>query len=269
MNSSLAASRLEHLSNVKKLVIKVGTSTITHASGKLNLEQIDALVMQIANLHNKGIDVVLVSSGAIAAGLGKLGLNKLDLTISEKQAMAAIGQNILIHMYKKMFSEHGINIGQILLTKEDFESMNRSKLCQDTFNSLSKFKVIPIVNENDAVAIEQIKVGDNDTLSALVSNIVGADLLVILSDIDGLYDENPKLNPNANLLYHIDEMTPYIESLAGDTTNVMGTGGMCTKIEAVKLAMTTKTKTVIAHGKRHNVLNDILAGKPVGTYFDL
>lgn len=258
--------RFDH---VRRLVIKVGTSTITHASGKLNLEQIDSLVMQIANLHNKGIDIVLVSSGAIAAGLGKLGLNKQDLSLSEKQAMAAIGQNILIHMYKKMFSEHGINIGQILLTKEDFESMTRSKLCQDTFESLRRFHVIPIVNENDAIAVEEIKVGDNDTLSALVANLFAADLLVILSDIDGLYDANPKLHPDAVLVPTVNVMTDYIESLAGDTDNIMGTGGMSTKISAVKQAHLTQTQTVIANGKRHNVLNDILGGLPVGTHFNL
>lgn len=269
MNRTPQADATRSFDDVKRLVIKVGTSTITHASGKLNLEQIDSLVMQIANLHNKGIDVVLVSSGAIAAGLGKLGLNKLDLSLSEKQAMAAVGQNILIHMYKKMFSEHGIVVGQILLTKEDFDSMTRIKLCQDTFESLRRFHVIPIVNENDAVAVEEIKVGDNDTLSALVANIFDADLLIILSDIDGLYDDNPKTNPEARLVPLVETMTPYIESLAGDTDNIMGTGGMATKISAVKQAHKTHTRTVIANGKTHNVLNDILSGRSVGTYFNL
>ncbi|MBN2259882.1 MAG: glutamate 5-kinase [Clostridiales bacterium] len=257
------------LKKTKKLVIKVGTSSLTHATGKLNLQKIDSIVLQIANLHNKGIDVVLVSSGAIAAGLGKLGLDKRSISLPDKQAMAAIGQNILIHMYMKMFSEYGINIGQVLLTKEDFQSENRSKLCKDTFDSLSKYHVIPIVNENDAVAVEEIKVGDNDTLSALVANIVEADLLIILSDIDGLYDANPTHNPDAILLPYVDEMTPYIESLAQDTDNIMGTGGMSTKIEAVKIAKLSNTKTVIANGNVKNILNDILEGKSIGTYFNI
>lgn len=269
MNSSETFTKRDFIKDINKIVIKVGSSSLTHSSGKLNLEQIDSLVMQVANIYNKGIDVVLVSSGAIAAGLGKLDLNKKDLSLSDKQAMAAIGQNILIHMYKKMFSEYGINIGQILLTKDDFESPTRRQLCKNTFESLSKYGVIPIVNENDAVAVEEIKVGDNDTLSALVGNMVEADMLIILSDIDGLYNYNPSDNPDAVLLDYVDEVTPYIESLAKGTNNNLGTGGMSTKIEAVKIAKKSETKTVIANGKTKNVLNDVLKGKNIGTYFNI
>lgn len=269
MHNINVVSDRSSIKDSKKIVIKIGTSSLTHASGKLNLEQMDSIAMQIANIHNQGIDIVLVSSGAIAAGLGRLGLNKTDMSLSDKQAMAAIGQNILIHMYKKMFSENGIDIGQILLTKEDFESKDRSQHCKNTFNSLSKYRVIPIVNENDAIAVEEIKVGDNDTLSALVANIVNADLLIILSDIDGLYSDNPSINPDAFLIHNVTEMTGYIQSLAKDTNNILGTGGMSTKIEAVKIAKNTNTKTVIANSRTENVLNQIISGKDIGTYFNI
>ncbi|OPL09017.1 MAG: gamma-glutamyl kinase [delta proteobacterium ML8_F1] len=259
----------ESILTAKKIVVKVGTSSLTHASGKLNLEQIDALAREIADIHHRGIEIILVSSGAIAAGLGKLGLRKSDISLSDKQAMAAIGQNILMHMYRKMFSEYGIEIGQILLTKEDFDSPHRSALCKGTLEALFRYDVLPIINENDAVAVEEIKVGDNDTLSALVSNIISADLLIILSDIDGLYEDDPRKNSQAKLIHHVTELSEAVRALARDTDNEMATGGMGTKISAIEIAMKSHTKTVIANGKKKHILRDILSGSIVGTYFDL
>lgn len=269
MNNKNNFNRSKSIGNIKRVVIKVGTSTLTHRTGLLNLEQIDSLVMQISNIHNKGLEVVLVSSGAIGAGMGKLGIDKTNATLPEKQALAAVGQNVLMHMYQKMFSEHGINIGQILLTNEDFKSLERTTHCKDALKALFNYKVIPIVNENDAIAVEEIKVGDNDTLSALVSNLVEADLLIILSDIDGLYDDNPNLNPKAVLIDHIVEIDDYIESLAKDTNSTLGTGGMSTKIQAVKIAKRTNTRTIIANGRTSNIINKIMIGENIGSYFEL
>ncbi len=265
----LAQAPRDSIKNAKKIVVKVGTSSLTHASGKLNLNQIDSLAREIADIHHSGIEIILVSSGAIAAGLGKLGLRKSDISLSDKQAMAAIGQNILMHMYRKMFSEYGIEIGQILLTKEDFDSPERSALCKGTLDALFRYEVLPIINENDAVAVAEIKVGDNDTLSALVCNIIGADLLIILSDIDGLYEDDPKENPQARLIHQVTTLDEAVRALAKDTDNDMATGGMGTKISAIEIAMKTRTKTVIANGREKHILRDILSGKIVGTYFDL
>jgi glutamate 5-kinase len=206
--------RKEHLKQVKRIVVKVGTSSLTHSTGLLNLNRIENLVRQLSDVHNRGIEVILVSSGAIAAGIGKLGLKTRPKTIPEKQAAAAVGQGILLHMYEKLFSEYGKIVGQILLTREDVSHRMRYLNASNTFYALLEQGVIPIVNENDAIVVEEIKFGDNDTLSAMVASLVNADLLVLLTDIDGLYDSNPKNNPNAKFIHYVDEITQDIVNAA-------------------------------------------------------
>ncbi|SQB91637.1 gamma-glutamyl kinase [Clostridium tetanomorphum] len=200
MNSSLAKERIHQLEKVKNIVVKVGSSTLTYNNGLLNLSHIEHLVRQLSDLHNKGYGIILVSSGAIGAGMGKLGLKEKPQSIPEKQAAAAVGQGILLHMYEKIFSEYGKTVGQILLTKEDMTDETRRDNAYNTFTSLLDKRVIPIINENDAVVVDEIKVGDNDTLSALVAKLVKADLLILMSDIDGLYDSDPRKIKMQNLL---------------------------------------------------------------------
>lgn len=259
--------RIDKLSDIKRIVVKVGTSTLTHSTGLLNLKSLENIVRQITDIHNSGIEVVLVTSGAIGAGLGKLGLKTRPKTIPEKQAAAAIGQGVLLHMYEKLFSEYGETVAQILLTREDMVNKVRYQNAQNTFFALFELGAIPIVNENDAIIVEEIKFGDNDTLSAVVSTLVGAELLVILTDIDGLYDKSPKENLDARLIGYVKKITKDIEALAGDTCSELGTGGMITKIRAAKLAVAGNCHMVIASGKDPNVLFDIISGKEVGTFF--
>lgn len=261
-------NRKEYLKDVTKVVVKVGTSTLTHSTGLLNLKRIEDLVLQLADIHNRGIEVVLVSSGAIAAGMGKLGLKARPKTMPEKQAAAAVGQGTLIHMYEKFFSEYGKIIAQILLTKEDIVDENRYLNAHNTFEALLSQGVIPVVNENDAVATDEIKVGDNDTLSAMVAKLIGAELLIILSDIDGLYDSNPRTNPEAKIIYNVKEITDEIMDSAEGVGSDLGTGGMATKIKAAKIVVSTNASMIIAEGSQPNIISDILDGKEIGTLFE-
>lgn len=260
-------NRKDYLGDIKRVVVKVGTSTLTHSSGLLNLSRIESLVRQLADLHNQKLEVILVTSGAVGAGMGKLGLKAKPKTIPEKQAAAAVGQGILLHMYEKIFSEYGKTVAQILLTKDDFSNRNRFLNARNTFFALFEQGVTPIVNENDAVVVDEIKVGDNDTLSALVSSLVEADLLIILSDIDGLYDDNPSTNPDAKLIYFVESINSEIESLAGGAGTKLGTGGMATKLSAGKIATASGTAMVIANGSKPLILQDIIDCKEVGTLF--
>jgi glutamate 5-kinase len=260
-------NRQERINGIKRIVIKVGTSTITHASGLLNLKQIDSLARQIADLHNRGYEVVLVSSGAIGAGIGKLGLQNSPKTIPEKQVAAAVGQGILIHMYEKLFSEYGKIVAQILITKEDIHHRTRFLHVRNAFFSLLEQGVIPIVNENDAIAVDEIKLGDNDTLSALVSSIVEADLLILLSDIDGFCEADPRTDPNARVIHTVAEITPEIEKLAGGAGTSFATGGMITKLNAAKIATTSGTAMVIVNGSLPGVVDAVISGIEIGTWF--
>lgn len=260
-------NRKDYLGDIKRVVVKVGTSTLTHSSGLLNLSRIESLVRQLADLHNQKLEVILVTSGAVGAGMGKLGLKTKPKTIPEKQAAAAVGQGILLHMYEKIFSEYGKTVAQILLTKDDFSNRNRFLNARNTFFALLEQGVTPIVNENDAVVVDEIKVGDNDTLSALVASLVEADLLIILSDIDGLYDDNPSINPDAKLIYFVESINSEIEGLAGGAGTKLGTGGMATKLSAGKIATASGTAMVIANGSKPSILQDIIDCKEVGTLF--
>ncbi|AVX19970.1 MULTISPECIES: glutamate 5-kinase [Carboxydocella] len=263
----MVEERKRYLKQVKRVVVKVGSSTLTHSSGRLNLQHMEALVHQLADLHNRGLQVILVTSGAVGAGIGKLGLKRRPRTIPEKQAAAAVGQGILLHMYEKLFAEYGQTVAQILLTREDVAHRSRFLNARNALFTLLKLEVIPIINENDAVAVEEIKFGDNDTLSALVASLVEADLLILLSDIAGLYEADPRSQPDARLLNWVAEITPEIEAMAGGAGTQLGTGGMATKIQAAKIAVSSGTAMVIADGSRPGVIQDILAGEEVGTWF--
>ncbi|MBV7276045.1 glutamate 5-kinase [Clostridiaceae bacterium UIB06] len=259
--------RSKYLKNVKRVVVKIGSSTLTHSSGFLNLSRIEKLVRQISDLHNQGIEIVLVSSGAIAAGIGKLGLKNKPATIPEKQAAAAIGQGILLHMYEKMFSEYGKIAAQILITREDVSNRTRFLNARNTFFSLFEKGVITIVNENDAIVVDEIKFGDNDTLSAIVASLVEADLLILLSDIEGLYDSDPRTNPQAKLIHEVERITEEVERSAGGAGTSLGTGGMATKISAAKIATSAGVSMVIVNGANEGIINDVVNLERVGTFF--
>lgn len=259
--------RKKYLKDVKRIVVKVGSSTLTHESGLMNINQIEKLVRQIADLHNQGMEVVLVTSGAVAAGVGKLGLKSKPKTIPEKQAAAAVGQGILMHMYEKIFSEYGKIAAQILITKDDISHRTRFLNARNTFFALFEQGAIPIVNENDAIIVDEIKFGDNDTLSAVVASLIEADLLILLSDIEGLYDSNPRTNPNAVLIHEVEEITEEIEKCAGGAGTSLGTGGMATKISAGRIATTAGVSMVIVNGAKDNIIRDVVSVEEAGTFF--
>ena len=255
------------LKDVKRIVIKVGSSTITYGSGKRNFSRIDRLAREIADLANQGKEIILVSSGAVAVGVDRLGLAAKPKTIPGKQAAAAVGQGVLMHTYEKIFAEYGQIVAQVLLTRMDSVDRHRYTNSRNTFLALLEHKVIPIVNENDVVAIDELKIGDNDNLSALVAGIIDADLLIILSDIDGLYTANPQNDPNAKLVPEVTDITPEIEASAGDAGSKVGTGGMFTKIQAAKMATSSGINMVIASGEEKDAISRILDGEEIGTLF--
>lgn len=260
-------SRLETLSTVKRIVVKVGTSSLTYPNGAMHFSQMERLVRQLAELTHQGYEVVLVTSGAIGAGVGLLNLAEKPAKVADKQAVAAIGQLHLMHLYQKFFSEYGKRIGQILLSKDDILNKKRSQNARNTFDSLLEFGAIPIVNENDAVVVDEIKVGDNDTLSAYVSRLIHADLLILLSDIDGLYTANPRTNPDATRIEAIEAITEEVMMLAQGSGSLLGTGGMATKLSAAKIACDTGTHMIIANSFEPQVLTRIMEGEPLGTWF--
>ena len=255
------------LKDVKRIVIKVGSSTMTYGNGKRNFSRIDRLAREIADLANQGKEIILVSSGAVAVGVDRLGLAAKPKTIPGKQAAAAVGQGVLMHTYEKIFAEYGQIVAQVLLTRMDSVDRHRYTNSRNTFLALLEHKVIPIVNENDVVAIDELKIGDNDNLSALVAGIIDADLLIILSDIDGLYTANPQNDPNAKLVPEVTDITPEIEASAGDAGSKVGTGGMFTKIQAAKMATSSGINMVIASGEEKDAISRILDGEEIGTLF--
>ncbi len=255
------------VANAQKIVVKVGTSTLTHKNGKLNLEQIEKLVRQLSDLRNQGKDVVLVSSGAIGAGMGKLNLEERPKTIPEKQAVAAVGQGILLHIYEKIFAEYGQATAQLLLTKADLEHRQRFLNARNTLLTLLRLGVIPIVNENDTVAFEEIKFGDNDTLAALVGTLIDADLVILLTDIDGFYDGDPRKNKDAKRISVVETIDERVESLAGSVGSKFGSGGMATKITAASIAVNAGIPLMIAHGAETHIIRRLTGGEDVGTLF--
>ncbi|MBP2649638.1 MAG: proB [Firmicutes bacterium] len=255
------------LVRAKRIVVKVGTSTITHSTGKLNLLRLEKLVREISDLVNQEKELILVTSGAVGAGIARLGLQERPKTIPEKQAVAAVGQGILMQTYEKLFAEYGQVVAQVLLTREDSNHRKRYINSRNTLTTLLTMGVIPIINENDAVAVDELKIGDNDTLSAMVASIVDADLLIILSDVEGLYTANPQQDPTATLLAEVGEITTEIENLAGGPGSKQGTGGMYTKLQAAKIAVNSGVTMVIASGGRDGIIREILAGAEYGTIF--
>lgn len=255
------------LTEAKRIVVKVGTSTLTHSTGKLNFFRIEKLVRELSDLVNQGRDVILVTSGAVGAGMDRLGLKERPKTIPEKQAAAAVGQGILMHTYEKLFGEYGQTVAQVLLTREDSVKHKRYINSRNTLLTLLKMGVIPVINENDAVAVDELKIGDNDTLSAMVASIVDADLLIILSDIEGLYEDNPHKNPQARLITEVQDITPEIEALAGGPGSLCGTGGMYTKLQAAKIAVNSGVTMIIASGAREGIIRDLIGGSSIGTIF--
>ena len=253
--------------NVKRAVIKVGTSTLTYEGGRLNIRRIEKLVKTISDIRNSGIEVVLVSSGAIGVGMGKAGITKRPDCPREKQALAAIGQCELMNFYSSIFENYSHTVAQILLTKDvvDKEEMNTN--AKNTFEMLFALNAIPIVNENDTVSTEQIEFGDNDTLSAIVAELVGADLLILMSDIDGLYDKDPHKYSDARIIDEVSVIDDSIRSLAGGTGTSRGTGGMVTKITAAEIATSAGVDMIITNGADPEILYDIFDGKKVGTLF--
>lgn len=260
------ASR-EALKKAKRIVIKVGTSTITYANGKRNFSQIDRLAREISDLQNQGKEMILVTSGAVAVGVDRMGLPGKPKTIPGKQAAAAVGQGVLMHTYEKFFADYGQIVAQVLITKTEAIDRHRYTNTRNTFMELMRQRVIPIVNENDVVALDELKIGDNDNMSALVAGIVDADLVIILSDVDGLYTVNPQTHPDAVIVPEVAEITPEIEASAGGVGSARGTGGMATKIQAAKAATSSGIHLVIASGTEKNAITRVLQGEELGTLF--
>lgn len=256
-----------------RIVIKVGTSTLTYDNGKTNLANVEKLVRKLADLSNRGKEIILVSSGAVGIGMGVLGIGKRPEEVTEKQAIAAVGQSELMHLYSKIFSEFNIVVGQILLTRDAFSNTEMRHNVRNTFNSLLKKGVIPIVNENDSVATEELQFdevnsfSENDMLSALVAVLTESDLLILLSDIDGFYTGDPRRDDNARILETVTDINDEIERFAGSNGSIRGTGGMVTKLNAAKLCMENKINLVIAHGGDMDNIEGIISGKTIGTLF--
>jgi glutamate 5-kinase len=257
----------EILKDTEKLVVKVGTSSLSFPNGKLNYQRIERLASVLSSLQSRGKKIILVSSGAIAVGAGRIGLDRKPGELAAKQALAAIGQAGLIKMYQRFFDEYGQTVAQVLLTKDAVVSPKKRKNVQNTLNALMDLGVIPIINENDTVSTEQIEFGDNDTLSAYVAEVISADLLVLMSDIDGLYSSDPRTNPDATIIPVIEEITPDLEEIASGAGSSFGTGGMVTKIAAAKICWSAAIDVVITNGENPGVLEDILNGKDTGTLF--
>jgi glutamate 5-kinase len=260
------------LSDRKRIVIKVGTSTLCHGGRGLNFRNIDCLARTLADIKNAGNEVILVSSGAIGAGCGKLNLPERPVDLRVKQAVAAVGQCELMHIYDKFFGEYGATVGQILLTRDDVDRPNVRQNLLGTFESLLELGVIPIVNENDSVCIEEIEnehkiFGDNDTLSAVVAALVSADVLVLLSDIDGLFDSDPRKYDGAKLIPEVNEINESVVALAGGAGSDFGTGGMATKLAAAVIAMENGIDMVITNGENPQNLYTVANGGSIGTVF--
>ncbi len=259
--------RKDMLRKVRRLVLKVGSRVLTCKGKTLSLEVFDRLAREVAGAKKAGYEVVIVSSGAIAAGMERLGFTEKPKTIPQKQAAAAIGQSALMWNYERAFSLYGEKVAQILLTRDDLSNRNRFLNARNTLLALLDFGVIPIINENDTVAVEEIRVGDNDNLSALVTNLASADLLVIWSDIDGLYDRDPRLHKNAKLIPLVSHVTAELEKKASGTLSPISIGGMVTKLQAARKAALFGVPTILANGTTVGTLEPILKGEEVGTLF--
>ena len=250
-----------------RIVVKVGTSTLAHPTGRLNIRHVEELVKVLSDLKNAGHEVVLVSSGAIGMGVGKLNLPGKPADMPTKQAAAAVGQCELMYTYDKLFAQYNHTVAQILLTGEDIDHADRRQNFENTIYRLLELGALPVINENDTVATAEIKVGDNDTLGGIVACTVKADLLVLLSDIDGLYTADPRKDPSATLIPVVENVTAEVEALGGGVGSGLGTGGMATKLRAAKMVTANGCDMIIANGETPALLYDIVDGKAVGTRF--
>jgi glutamate 5-kinase len=250
-----------------RIVVKIGTSTLAHSTGHLNIRRVEELCKVISDIKNAGHEVIVVSSGAIGMGVGKLGLRSRPTDIPTKQAAAAVGQCELMYTYDKLFGEYHHAVAQLLITGDDVENEKRHSNFSNTLNRLLELGALPILNENDTVSTDEIVIGDNDTLAAIVAQSVKADLLVLLSDIDGLYTADPHTDPNAKLIPEINAIGEDVLALAGGSGTKLGTGGMVTKLQAAKICLSCGCSMVITNGNRPENLYDILDGKSVGTTF--
>lgn len=250
-----------------RIVVKVGTSTLAHPTGRLNIQRVEMLVKVLSDLKNAGHEMVLVSSGAIGMGVGKLMLPGKPSDMPTKQAAAAVGQCELMYTYDKLFGEYNHTVAQILLTGDDIEDEKRRTNCENTLKRLLELGTFPIINENDTVSTAQIEIGDNDTLSAIVAKSIQADLVILLTDIDGLFTADPHKDPNGKLIPVVEEITEDILKLAGGAGSTQGTGGMATKLQAAQMATAAGCDMVIANGGKPQILYNIVAGEAVGTRF--
>ena len=250
-----------------RIVVKVGTSTLAHPTGRMNIRRVEALCKVLSDVKNAGHELILVSSGAIGMGVGKLSLSERPSDIPTKQAAAAVGQCELMYTYDRLFSEYNHTVAQLLVTGSDVEDALRRNHFHNTLYRLLELGALPVINENDTIATDEIVIGDNDTLSAIVAATVDADLLILLSDIEGLYTADPRANPDARLIEVVEAITDEIEALAGDPGSRLGTGGMVTKLRAARIAGEKGIDMVIANGANPELIYDILEGKRVGTRF--
>lgn len=250
-----------------RIVVKIGTSTLTHATGHLNIRRVEQLCKTLSDIKNAGHEVIMVSSGAVGMGAGKLGLQQRPRDIPTKQAAAAVGQCELMYVYDKLFSEYHHTVAQLLITGDDTKNETRHRNFTTTLNRLLEMGALPIINENDTVATEELGIGDNDTLAAIVAGSVGADLLILLSDIDGLYTADPHTHPEAVLLHKVTKIDDHIRCLAGVSSSSQGTGGMITKLRAAEICLSHNCDMVIANGNEPANLYAILEGKEIGTRF--
>jgi glutamate 5-kinase len=257
----------EEGNHVRRIVIKIGSSNLVNHNGALSEQKVKRLVHQLVTAHRQGCQIILVSSGAVAAGIGELGWDRLTLTMPEKQAAAAVGQSILIQHYQAQFAAHRIPVAQLLLTRSDIEDRKRFIHIQNTIEPLLHHGIIPIINENDTVTVEEIRFGDNDTLGALVSLVSAANLYVMLSDINGLYTANPRTTPDATFIPQVETITADLWSIAGGNGSTVGTGGMKTKLQAAEIATQSGVAVRIANGNEPNVIPRIIAGESIGTHF--
>ncbi len=250
-----------------RIVVKIGTSTLAYATGQLNIRRVEELCKTMSDIRNAGHELILVSSGAIGMGVGKLGLRARPQDIPTKQAAAAVGQCELMYVYDKLFSEYHHTVAQLLITADNLSNETRHANFTNTLNRLLELGAVPVINENDTVATDEIVIGDNDTLAAMVAESVEANLLVLLSDIDGLYTADPHTDPNAKLLPVVHRVDDGIRALAGVSSTDQGTGGMVTKLRAAEICLNCGCEMVIANGREPRLLYDIVEGKPVGTRF--
>jgi glutamate 5-kinase len=251
----------------KRIVVKVGTSTLSYSNGRINFQRIERLAYVLSAIRNRNIDVILVSSGAIGVGAGRLGLKERPKKLEKKQALAAVGQAELIKIYQKFFEEYNQIVAQILLTKDVMTAPGRYQNAKNTMLKLLGMQIIPIINENDTISTDEIEFGDNDTLSADVAKLVEADLLILMSDIDGLYSADPRKNSSAEIIRTIEEITPGLEKLATGAGTSFSTGGMITKIIAAKNCTEAGIDTIIISGSEPSIIFDVLEGQEIGTHF--